>query len=139
MQSLMLALAIALAPIPAHSGEDWDFSAPHKSRCSSGGQQDMNRCLDREYQHVHKRLNATYSRVLRDLQDTSQLRKAQAAWVRFRDLTCEYANSGITKEGTLYPFAQNACLIDLTEKRIRDLEQYLEWKSNGCPPRREAP
>jgi uncharacterized protein YecT (DUF1311 family) len=127
-------LGALLYAFATHAADDWDFAAPHKERCSHGGQQQMNRCLGSEYHKVDARLNAAYKRLLALLEDPSKLRKAQAAWLRFRDRTCEYANSGIG-EGTLYPFAQAACYIDLTEKRIRDFQQYLEWDCNGCPPR----
>lgn len=120
----------------ARAGEDWDFSSSQKSRCSDGGQQQMNACLASEYSVSDRQLNKKYKRLIEVLEDSSSLKKAQVAWLRFRDLTCEYENSGIGQEGSLYPFAQDACLIDLTEKRIRDLDQYLEWDCNGCPPRK---
>ena len=131
---LLLALSL-LSPI-AHADDGWDFSAPHKARCSEGGQQQMNSCLAIEAEKADARLNEAYQGLVRALEDPSKLRKAQGAWLRFRDLTCEYENSGIGKAGSLYPFAQSACRIDLTEKRLRDLQQYIEWECNGCPPRR---
>lgn len=96
----------------------------------------MNACLSQEYTRVDQKLNASYARLVNSLRDPASLRKSQAAWIRFRDLTCEYENSGIGKDGSLYPYAQAACNIDLTEKRLRDLDRYLEWNCNGCPPRK---
>jgi uncharacterized protein YecT (DUF1311 family) len=96
----------------------------------------MNACLASEYSLVDEQLNEKYKRLIQVLENGSSLKKAQVAWLHFRDLTCEYASSGIGRDGSLYSFAQSACLIDLTEKRIRDLDQYLEWNCNGCPPRK---
>jgi len=121
----------------ARSQDDkWDFAAPHKSRCSVGTMLDMNRCLAEEYKRVDGRLNAVYRQLVASLEDPATLRKSQAAWIRFRDLDCEYASSGIEADGSLRPFSVNACRIDLTEKRMRDLERYLGWDCNGCPPRK---
>lgn len=127
----------ALMPSAAvHSQDDkWDFAAPHKQRCSLGTMLDMNQCLADEYKKVDARLNDLYRRLIGSHADPSLLRKSQAAWIRFRDLDCEYASSGISADGSLRPFSDNACRIDLTEKRIRDLDGYLGLGGcNGCPP-----
>lgn len=116
--------------------EKWDFALPHKNRCSLGTMLDMNRCLAEEYQKVDGRLDELYGQLTRSLADASALRKSQAAWVRFRDLDCEYASSGLPTWASLRPYSDNACRIDLTEKRIRDLEHYLASDCNGCPPRK---
>jgi uncharacterized protein YecT (DUF1311 family) len=127
----------ALTPLSAYPQDDkWDFAIPLKDRCSLGTMLDMNRCLADEYWKVDARLNAIYRQLIGSLADPSSLRKSQAAWVRFRDLDCEYASSGISADGSLRPFSDNACRIDATEKRIRDLERYVGWDCNGCPPRK---
>ena len=136
MRIVSLFVSLLLASSGAIAGEDWDFSTLHKSRCSCGGQPQMNACLASEYSVVDEQLNEKYKRLIQVLEDGSSLKKAQVAWLHFRDLTCEYSSSGIGRDGSLYSFAQSACLIDLTEKRIRDLDQYLEWNCNGCPPRK---
>jgi uncharacterized protein YecT (DUF1311 family) len=135
--SATLAYAVLLPLSVAHGQDDkWDFAAPHKQRCSLGTMLDMNRCLAEEYKKVDGRLNETYRQLTGVLADPGSLRKSQAAWVRFRDLDCEFASSGISAEGSLRPYSDNACRIDLTEKRIRELERYLTWDCNGCPPRK---
>jgi len=134
---VVVAFGALMASAFAFSQDDrWDFAAPHKKRCSLGTMLDMNRCLADEYKKVDARLNDVYRQLTASLADPSALRKSQAAWVKFRDLDCEYASSGITTDGSLRPFNDNACRIDMTEKRIRDLERYLQWDCNGCPPRK---
>src|SRR5688500_18978176 len=117
---LAILTAAALTRVNVAHGQDdkWDFAVPHKDRCSVGTMLDMNRCLAEEYKKVDARLNDVYRQLSRSLADAGALRKSQAAWVRFRDLDCEYASSGIDSGGSLKPFSDNACRIDLTEKRI---------------------
>ncbi|MBF0267817.1 MAG: DUF1311 domain-containing protein [Alphaproteobacteria bacterium] len=117
-------------------GSDWDFAAKSKEKCSDGSQMQMNDCLRQEYERSDKKLNASYRRLLQLLEDPSALKKAQIAWLSFRDATCAYENSGIGKDGSLYPYGWNACMIDVTNKRIRDLDMYQDWDCNGCPPRK---
>lgn len=120
----------------ACAGQDWNFSAPHIQRCSDGAQQQMNTCMADEYAKVDARLNAAYKKLINLLEDVSKLKNAQIAWLRFRDSSCDYENSGIGRDGSLYPFVQYACRIDFSEKRIRDLQRYLAWDGNDSPPRK---
>jgi uncharacterized protein YecT (DUF1311 family) len=141
MRALLISatlISAALGRLSVAHGQDdkWDFAVPHKDRCSLGTMLDMNGCLAQEYKKVDAKLNEVYRQLTRSLADPSALRKSQAAWVRFRDLDCEYASSGIDSGGSLKPFSDNACRIDLTEKRIRDLQRYLTWDCNGCPARK---
>jgi uncharacterized protein YecT (DUF1311 family) len=141
MRAVLSSIAVAFGALMvstaalAQDGK-WDFAAPHKQRCSLGTMLDMNQCLADEYKKVDARLNNVYTQLASSLADPSALRKSQAAWLRFRDMDCEYASSGISTDGSLRPFSDNACRIDMTEKRIRDLERYLQWDCNGCPPRK---
>jgi uncharacterized protein YecT (DUF1311 family) len=149
-EKVILIAAFIFCVPAAHAGEEWDFAKPHKDRCddisqkpcmNSPGtecvQQRMNACLANEYKKTDARLNADYKALLSVLEDPSKLKKAQNAWLRFRNLTCDYETSGVGTVGTLYPTAEAACYIDVTEKRIRDLQQYLRWECNGCPPRKQ--
>jgi len=141
MSAVLSSIAVALGALMASTvalaqDEKWDFAAPHKKRCSLGTMLDMNQCLVDEYKKVDARLNDVYSQLTASLADPSALRKSQAAWLRFRDLDCEYASSGISTDGSLRPLSHNACRIDMTEKRIRDLERYRQWDCDGCPRRK---
>jgi uncharacterized protein YecT (DUF1311 family) len=108
---------------------DWDFATPAKQGCSSGNMMQMNDCLATAYADTDSLLNALYKKLQKGLLKPTPLRKAQAAWLRFRDLHCEFhvpANS----EGSGTPYSRNSCLIDLTEKRILDLKRIIPC--NGC-------
>lgn len=136
MKLVVVLTAFLVSTIAVAQDDKWDFAATHKQRCSLGTMLDMNECLADEYKKADARLNDVYRKLTASLADASALRKSQIALVRFRDLACEYESSGIDTYGSLRPFSDNACRIDKTEKRIRDLERYLAWDCNGCPPRK---
>ncbi len=124
-----LLLSLLTPAVNAQSQIEWDFAIPHKNRCSAGPMMEMNACLAEEYRLSDARLNATYQRLQRELQAPTSLRRAQSAWLRFRDLHCEF-HMRKDEPGSLTPYARNACFINLTEKRILDLEQIVPC--NGC-------
>jgi len=137
LKQALVAVAFLTALVsPVRAQEEWDFAASHKARCSTGTMLDMTRCLQDELRSVEKALNSEYQALLKSLEDPEPLRQAQRAWLRFRDLDCAYALSGIEKEGSQYPHARTACLIDLSEKRIRDLKRYSSWDGAGAPNRK---
>lgn len=123
--------------LPAFAAEEWDFSSPHKTRCSVGTMLEMNKCLENELQGVEARLRTVYESYLRTLKSPSSLKRAQAEWARFRKLECDFSISGIAKDGSLYSYSYSACMIDLDERRIRDLQRYRMFEGVGAPPRRE--
>lgn len=128
--SLILAPMLALLASQGRAqGMDWDFAARHKAACSSGSMREMNECLALAYLESDKQLNKIYHRLRGELLNPEALARAQLAWVRFRDLHCEFH---VPKDsvGSDVPYSRNSCLIDLTEKRILDLKQIVPC--NGC-------
>jgi len=99
--------------------------------------QDMKDCLANELRVVEKRLNVEYQTLLQSLENPEPLKQAQAAWLRFRKLDCDYSASGIGKGGSLYGYTVMACMIDLNEKRIRDLRSYASSDGAGAPIRKQ--
>jgi uncharacterized protein YecT (DUF1311 family) len=134
MKVLLLTMAVLFS---AHvKAEDWDAAGSYKSKCSEGTMLEMNRCLRAELDKLDVRLNESYRALLAELADSTELRKAQRAWVAFRETTCDFSVSGLEPGGSLYPYALHACRISLTVKRLRDFEEYSTWNCNGCPPRK---
>ena len=107
----------------------WDFAHDKKMKCSKGNMAEMNGCLAGEYAESDARLNAVYKHLLNALADPAPLRRAQVAWLRFRDSECEFEVPP-SRTGSEVPYSRNACLIDHTERRIRDLERVQPC--NGC-------
>ena len=77
-----------------------------------------------ELAHANKRLNTTYNKILSKLQQPDQLKlkKAQRAWIVFRNLDCAWAFNAEPLD----------CMIDRTENRAKELEktEFFDVKSN---------
>ena len=123
-------LALILLPTAAFSMgvSDWDLAEPHKVRCSSSNQIGNNFCIADEYKTTDIELNKLYKKLLLALADPKPLKKSQQKWLSFRDAQCKLIVG--EENGSEYPYSINACLIDLTEKRILDLKSIQPC--NGC-------
>lgn len=71
-----------------------------------------------------EKLNQLYQEILRRLpaEEQPKLRKAQRAWITFRDLDCKWA----------FGAEQLDCMIDRTENRLRELDQTVFFDSTGA-------
>ncbi len=107
----------------------WDFAHEKKVKCSKGNMREMNICLFDEYKKSKTRLNEVYQYLLNALADPLPLVKAQNAWIKFRDFQCNFEVPPSWR-GSGVPYSKNACLIDFTERRIKDLERVEPC--NGC-------
>ncbi len=109
--------------------EDWDYASEQKQKCSKGNMIELNFCLGNEFKKSDTELNQVYKTLSNALKNPEPLKNTQRAWVKFRDLHCEFIVPS-SSEGSEIPYSRNACLIDITEKRILDLKQI--WPCNGC-------
>jgi uncharacterized protein YecT (DUF1311 family) len=135
---VVLSCILVFAPL-APAQAEWDFAVAHKDRCSVGTMLDMTRCLEAERRDVEQRLDREYQSLLRSLSDPEPLRTAQRSWLSFRKRECEFVTGGIGKSGSLRPYAEIACAIDLDEKRIRDLQRYASWAGGAGAPMTHSP
>ncbi len=105
------------------------------------GTLEVNQCVDLEAKESDKRLNEVFRRVIKKLthsehdadQDAERgngdawkkgtLIDAQRAWIKYRDAQCK-AVYYQWAPGTGSTSAQLACLKELTDARINDLEAY---------------
>ncbi len=122
---VLIILASLFITLPVNAKDKWDFAWSHKSKCSEGGMRQMNLCLSSSYRDVDKELNRVYGVLKEKNYDSTRLVEAQRAWIKFRDLECKAISPA--HNGSLYPYELYSCLIDITEKRINDLERYLGW------------
>lgn len=97
---------------------------------------DMNACMKGEADKVERLIDDLVQTLDRTLLEPATFRRAQSAWRNFRDRECDFANSGIGRGGSLYPYARFACRIDRGEKRIKDLEEYVQSQCGDCPPKK---
>jgi uncharacterized protein YecT (DUF1311 family) len=110
------------------TAHEWDFASPHKAECDAGNQLENSSCLSFAYNATDAKLNQLYKILVSALADPKPLIAAQRAWLKFRDAQCKFITGEY--DGSGHSYSQNACLIDLTEKRILDLRSI--WPCNGC-------
>ena len=101
-------------------------SAAQANNCDTTmAQQEMNRCADLAFQAADGELNDAYAGAVAFAREIGgeaedKLRKAQRAWVTFRDAACDaeaYPNEG----GSIQPMVYSYCLARLTDQRRADL------------------
>ncbi len=85
-------------------------------------------CLARETDWWDTRLNNAYSGLADTLDDESfaALKKAQHAWIAWRDSACEFEYT-YWREGTIRSSFYGSCMLDLTARRAIDLQGYIDW------------
>ncbi|MDY6897908.1 MAG: lysozyme inhibitor LprI family protein [Cyanobacteriota bacterium] len=92
---------------------------------------EMKVCAGISYEAADKKLNQVY-RQLKPRLGRSQQNKlvdAQLTWIQFRDKTCAFSGA-FAEGGTLEPVLKINCLADVTERRVKDLQGYLEIVNN---------
>ncbi len=126
--ALLLTLSALTSAQPA-SYAAWDFSSPYKDKCSNGSMMEMNECLAEARGDTEHRMDVAYRKLLSSLINPAPLRKSQQAWLRYREAQCKFE---VPPEwtGSAIPYSRNSCLIDHTERRVRDLERVAPC--NGC-------
>jgi len=86
-----------------------------------GSQLELDACNSQRYEATDKSLNAEYRRVLGTLDQfpacKDRLKKAQLAWIKFRDDHCAYDGA------TGYKGRTTECLGELTRQRVDYLKQ----------------
>ena len=130
MIRIICALLLFALTMPASA--DWDFSKPHVQECNLSSALQVNECLGERDRNVDKRLNFAYQKLkkMTSGSDTVLLVSAQKAWLNFREEECKFFNPKEFNFNSYYVYEQMICEIDMNEKRIKDLERYLEW--TGC-------
>lgn len=70
-----------------------------------------------EFEYADKKLNIIYRKIMFSLNDVekNKLRRAQRAWIVFRDLDCAWA----------FDAEPIDCMIDRTDNRTRELKESL--------------
>lgn len=107
-------------------------------------QMNLNICADQEYQAADAELNKSYRKAIAAMQDTDEelgeidvayvgaveaLKKAQRAWIGYRDGQCELAGFE-ARGGSMEPMLVSGCLAELTRKRTAELNELLETQGN---------
>jgi uncharacterized protein YecT (DUF1311 family) len=90
---------------------------------------DMQDCMDSEWKRSDAELNRVYQESLKKLkpEQTALLKKAQRAWITYRDAQCE-ADYKMFAGGSAAPLALTQCRVTLTQERTKTL------KDTSSPP-----
>lgn len=113
-----------------------NIAMPSAARAENCGQYettiDINECASRNYQAADKELNEAFERAIanakasdRDVQGVdysyeAALRKAQRAWMAFRDSDCAQPPRPLS--GTMDTMQELLCLQDRTIERTKELD-----------------
>ncbi|MDK1388950.1 hypothetical protein ILFOPFJJ_00989 [Ensifer psoraleae] len=107
-------------------------------------QTDMNICAGQDYDRADAELNKVYKQAVAATQAMDKelgeidaayvganeaLKKAQRAWIGYRDGQCELAGFE-ARGGSMEPMLVSGCLAELTRKRTTELKQLLEPSGN---------
>ncbi len=90
-------------------------------------QAQINQCAFDMYDEADELLNQTYKQVMAKLDPNRQtaLKKAQRAWIKYRDSHCESEASAV-EGGSMYPTLQYSCMTSETKKRTEQLNSMRE-------------
>jgi uncharacterized protein YecT (DUF1311 family) len=104
-------------------------SQTKKDPCANAQTQaEMNECQAREYKKADAALNTVYKQLVAKIDDDGEraaLKTAQQAWIKFRDVECEF-QSYLNRGGTIYPLVYSSCMTGLTEERTKQLRERLK-------------
>jgi uncharacterized protein YecT (DUF1311 family) len=110
-----------------------------ETECSRNAQTtaEMQSCADEALSQIDSQLNDIYGAMIQrlDAEGADRLRRAQRAWIAFRDAECRF--QGLAAEaGSMNPVIVTECLASLTERRFADLEAYLNCEEGdvSCVP-----
>ena len=104
--------------------------APSRACADAKTTVDMERCASRVLAEAKSNLSKYLHEARRATTNRALLDSAQAAWERYRDLTCRAA-------GRQHVDILN-CLSALTRRRVRELyDHYLTGTKTGVPPPNE--
>ncbi len=117
-----IALAVLMLAGPALADEP-DCS---QKALSTGVQMTLNLCAERDAQRSDKVLDATYGLLAGKLDDGGRaaLKKAELAWIAFRDATCDFETSGYAG-GSMRPMVIASCRAKEGKARAAVLKRYL--------------
>lgn len=89
----------------------------------------INECFAKELKKADAELNSVYQSTMKKLEpaDAVLLRKAQRAWLVYRDAQCE-ADRALWGQGTGGPAAFMSCKLELTRKRTAEIQKTYSEK-----------
>ena len=122
-EGLLIVLALALST-PALAAADSDMTQEYLTCMdkSKGVTPEMMDCMSAETARQDARLNENYKRLMSKVSAKRKktLLDAQRAWIKFRDLNCEFYYD--PDGGTAARLASNDCFLQATADRAKELK-----------------
>lgn len=89
-------------------------------------QSDMNQSANADYKKADAELNKAYRDVFNklDASGKTNLKAAQNAWIKYRDLDCKFQSGGASG-GSVQAMVVAGCLTDKTVARTKELNGLL--------------
>jgi uncharacterized protein YecT (DUF1311 family) len=105
------------------------FAAQPECLNSAPTQLAMDECVGRSMKASDQKLNETYHALLAKVSKSGadQLRKAQRAWLAWRDAQCEFNTMG-TRGGSINSSMYGLCIDELTQEQTRRLDAQIHCK-----------
>jgi uncharacterized protein YecT (DUF1311 family) len=90
----------------------------------------MNICSGQDYKRADATMSKTYKVLVSNLEKDrrEKLKKVQVAWIKYRDLQCEFDASNYDG-GSMESLVHTSCLARVTQQRNKDLEAMLKEAS----------
>jgi len=99
-------------------------------------QTDMNQCSSSDLTRETKKINKTYNdfRAKLNPSQKQQLKEVQLAWIKFKDLACQFEASGV-EGGSAHSMVLASCLAEKTLQRNKELEALGNCQEGdlSCP------
>lgn len=99
-------------------------------------QSEMNQCAFSDLESETKKINKTYNDIRAKLNQSQQrqFKKVQLAWIKFKDLTCEFEASGV-EGGSAHSMILADCLADKVRQRNKELDALANCQEGdlSCP------
>lgn len=113
--AIVLALQVALAGLPQDLAEGCN---------DKEGTVALSSCYSEHANHWAERLNAAYPAALQHVKAPQRqgLKRAQAAWIEYRDATCDFYN---LTPGSIRLIQGAYCVLDLNRRRALELEEFI--------------
>ena len=94
---------------------------------SAQSQQEMNSEAAESFKKADKELNEVYAKVLANLDDEAKenLKKAQRAWVAWRDSEAVFRADAEARGGSMWPLVHEGIRSRLTKERVKSLKELL--------------
>jgi uncharacterized protein YecT (DUF1311 family) len=111
----VIALQVALSGLPRDTTEGCN---------DKDGTVALSSCYSEHADAWQKRLDAAYPITLDYVRSSQRkaLRRAQLAWLKYRDATCDFYN---LVPGSVHYIQGAYCMLDLNRQRALELEEYI--------------